>query len=132
MPRAAGAHEPSLRKETGIALGIYIGLGGACSVSGCWVFSGPTVRPASSSPGGVTEYSLSVDNLFVFMHHHGRKFASAPASYQQEALLIGIVARAGATHGSSSLVGAAAINQFSWIFYIFGAFLIYTAVKLAR
>ena len=54
-----------------------------------------------------------------------------PEKLQQAALLIGIII-AIILRGIFIAVGAAAINQFSWVFYIFGAFLIYTAVKLAR
>jgi tellurite resistance protein TerC len=54
-----------------------------------------------------------------------------PKKLQQSALMVGIVI-ALILRGIFIAVGAAAINQFSWIFYIFGAFLIYTAVKLAR
>ena len=58
------------------------------------------------------------------------KFA-VPRQYQQTALMIGIVL-ALVMRGIFIAVGAAAINQFSWVFYLFGAFLLYTAVKLAR
>jgi tellurite resistance protein TerC len=54
-----------------------------------------------------------------------------PEKLQQSALMVGIVI-ALILRGIFIAVGAAAINQFSWIFYIFGAFLIYTAVTLAR
>ena len=58
------------------------------------------------------------------------KFA-VPEELQQSALLVGIVL-ALVMRGIFIAVGAAAINQFCWVFYLFGAFLIYTAVKLAR
>ena len=74
--------------------------------------------------GWLTEYSLSVDNLFIFIIIMS-KFA-VPRQYQQTALMIGIVL-ALVMRGIFIAVGAAAINQFSWVFYIFGAFLIYTA-----
>ena len=54
-----------------------------------------------------------------------------PEKLQQSALLIGIII-AIVLRGIFIAVGAAAINQFSWVFYIFGAFLIYTAVKLGK
>ena len=79
--------------------------------------------------GWLTEYSLSVDNLFVFLLIM-RKFR-VPEKLQQSALLIGIVI-AIVLRGIFIALGAAAINAFAWVFYIFGAFLIYTAVKLAR
>ena len=79
--------------------------------------------------GYVTEKSLSVDNLFVFLIIMTR-FA-VPRIYQQKVLLVG-VAIALLLRGLFIWAGAAAIEQFSWVFYLFGAFLIYTAVKLAR
>ncbi|WP_106478730.1 TerC family protein [Phytohalomonas tamaricis] len=78
--------------------------------------------------GFITEKSLSVDNLFVFVILMA-KFA-VPREFQQKALLIGIV-MALIMRGIFIAVGAAAINQFSWVFYIFGLFLLYTAFKLA-
>ena len=79
--------------------------------------------------GWLTEYSLSVDNLFIFLLIMAR--FGVPEKLQQSALLIGIII-AIILRGIFIAVGAAAINQFSWVFYIFGAFLIYTAVKLGQ
>ena len=78
--------------------------------------------------GYVTEKSLSVDNLFVFLIIM-TKFA-VPRIYQQKVLLVGVVI-ALVLRTIFILLGAAAIEQFSWVFYIFGAFLVYTAIKLA-
>lgn len=78
--------------------------------------------------GFVTEKSLSVDNLFVFTIIMA-KFA-VPRIYQQKALMIGIV-MALVMRGIFIALGAAAIHQFSWVFYIFGLFLLYTAYRLA-
>ncbi|WP_456847315.1 TerC family protein [Cellulomonas sp. P5_C6] len=78
--------------------------------------------------GYITEKSLSVDNLFVFLIIM-TKFA-VPREYQQKVLLVGVVI-ALVLRTVFILAGAAAIDQFSWVFYIFGAFLIYTAAKLA-
>jgi tellurite resistance protein TerC len=79
--------------------------------------------------GWLTEYSLSVDNLFVFLLI--MQNFRVPARLQQSALMTGIVI-AILLRGIFIAVGAAAINAFAWVFYIFGAFLIYTAVKLAK
>jgi tellurite resistance protein TerC len=79
--------------------------------------------------GYVTEKSLSVDNLFVFLIIM-TKFA-VPREYQQKVLLVG-VAIALVLRTAFILLGAAAIEQFSWVFYLFGAFLVYTAIKLVR
>ncbi len=90
---------------------------------------------AGSEPAGqfvagwLTEYSLSVDNLFVFVVIMGR-FA-VPRHHQQEVLMVGIIMSL-VLRGGFIVVGAAAIERFSWVFYLFGAFLIYTAVQLVR
>jgi tellurite resistance protein TerC len=78
--------------------------------------------------GYITEYSLSVDNLFVFviiMSAFG-----VPRIHQHKVLLFGILT-ALVLRGVFIAVGAAAIAAFEWIFYFFGAFLVYTAYKLA-
>jgi tellurite resistance protein TerC len=119
-------HVPSM-PEAGRYLGMYITLAVLFGV-GVWYFSGADYA-AQYFAGWVTEYSLSVDNLFVFLIIMA-KFG-VPEKLQQSALMVGIVI-ALVLRGIFIAVGAVAINQFSWIFYIFGAFLIYTAVKLAR
>jgi tellurite resistance protein TerC len=78
--------------------------------------------------GWLTEYSLSIDNLFVFVIIMAR--LSVPRPLQQTALLVGIIL-ALVMRGIFIALGAAAIKEFSWVFYIFGAFLIVTAVRLA-
>ncbi|HEX7536214.1 MAG TPA: TerC family protein [Dermatophilaceae bacterium] len=119
-------HVPSMA-EAGRHLAFFVGtalLFGA----GVWVFSGADFA-AQYYAGWLTEYSLSIDNLFVFIIIMA-KFG-VPEKLQQSALMVGIVI-ALVLRGVFIAVGAAAINQFSWIFYVFGAFLIYTAVQLAR
>jgi tellurite resistance protein TerC len=78
--------------------------------------------------GWITEYSLSIDNLFVFVIIMAR--FSVPRKYQQEVLMVGIVI-ALVLRLIFILLGAQLIENFSWIFYIFGAFLLYTAVHQA-
>ena len=119
-------HEPS-RKEVSIALGVYIGLAIAFGIA-IWAYYGHQYGTEFFA-GWLTEYSLSVDNLFIFLIIMN-KFA-VPKQLQQSALLVGIVL-ALVMRGIFIAVGAAAINNFSWVFYIFGLFLIYTAVKLAK
>jgi tellurite resistance protein TerC len=77
----------------------------------------------------VTEYSLSIDNLFVFIIIMAR--FSVPRKYQQEVLMVGIII-ALILRGIFILLGAIVIEQFSWVFYIFGAFLLWTAYKQAK
>ena len=74
--------------------------------------------------GWLTEYSLSLDNLFVFLILMVR--FSVPKRLQQEVLMVGIV-MALVLRGLFILVGAALVENFSFVFYIFGAFLLYTA-----
>lgn len=78
--------------------------------------------------GWLTEYSLSIDNLFVFVLIMSQ-FA-VPRRMQQRVLMIGIIL-ALLFRGIFILLGAALIENFSWIFYIFGAFLLITAVQQA-
>ena len=78
--------------------------------------------------GYITEYSLSVDNLFVFVIIMST-FA-VPAIHQHKVLLFGILA-ALILRGLFIAAGAAVIERFEWVFYIFGAFLLYTGYRLA-
>jgi tellurite resistance protein TerC len=119
-------HEPTLR-ESAIWVGVYVGMALLFGL-GIWVVSGP-VFAGEFYVGWLTEYSLSVDNLFVFVIILGR-FA-VPRRYQQKVLLIGIVL-ALVMRGGFIAAGSAIISSFVWVFYLFGAFLIYTAVKFAR
>jgi len=119
-------HEPS-RREVTVALTFFIGLAIAFGI-GVWVTAGHQYGTEFFA-GWLTEYSLSVDNLFIFLIIMA-KF-QVPRQYQQTALLIGIVL-ALIMRGIFIAVGAAAIENFSWVFYIFGLFLIYTAAKLAK
>ena len=119
-------HEPST-KEVSVSLTIYVGLAIAFGI-GVWIFSGHQYGTEFFA-GWLTEYSLSVDNLFIFIIIMA-KFG-VPRQYQQEALMVGIVL-ALVMRAIFIAVGAAAINEFSWIFYIFGLFLVYTAIKLAK
>ncbi|MEY3889986.1 MAG: hypothetical protein RLY62_168 [Actinomycetota bacterium] len=77
--------------------------------------------------GWITEYSLSVDNLFIFILILAR--FQIDKRKQQLVLLAGI-AMALVLRGIFIALGSAAITRFSWVFYIFGAFLIYTSYKL--
>ncbi|MFB8271433.1 TerC family protein [Streptomyces sp. NPDC055955] len=79
--------------------------------------------------GFITEKSLSVDNLFVFILIMA-KF-SVPSQLQQRVLLFGVLI-ALVLRAIFIAAGAAVIANFSWVFYIFGAFLIYTAWKLIQ
>lgn len=118
-------HEPSMRESSRYLTG-YIGAAVLFGI-GVWAFSGPQYG-GEFFAGWLTEYSLSIDNLFIFIIIMA-KFG-VPRQYQQTALLIGIVL-ALVLRGLFIAVGAAAIENFSWVFYLFGLFLVYTAIHLA-
>ncbi len=118
-------HEPSM-KEAGLWVGFYVGLALVFAVL-MFVFTGSEYG-GQFVAGWITEYSLSIDNLFVFIIIMAR--FSVPRKYQQEVLMIGIII-ALVLRGIFIALGAAVIENFSWIFYIFGIFLLYTAYKQA-
>jgi tellurite resistance protein TerC len=104
----------------------YIGLA-AVFAAGLFLFRSGT-SGGEFVAGYITEYSLSVDNLFVFIIIMAR-FA-VPALAVDKVLYIGIVVSM-LLRGIFIAAGAAAMAAASWVFYIFGAFLVYTAVRLA-
>ncbi|SDR26316.1 TerC family protein [Thermostaphylospora chromogena] len=114
-------------RQASIWVGFYVTLAVLFGI-GIWVASGAD-RAGEFFAGYLTEYSLSVDNLFVFYLIMAR-FA-VPKAYQHKVLLIGILI-ALVMRGFFIAVGAAALANFSWLFYVFGVFLIYTAVNLVR
>jgi tellurite resistance protein TerC len=119
-------HEPSM-KEAGIWVGIYVAL---ALVFGALMFVFAGVEPGTQFIAGwITEYSLSIDNLFVFIVIMTR-FA-VPRKYQQEVLMVGIII-ALVLRGIFILLGATIIANFSWVFYIFGFFLLWTAYHQAK
>ena len=118
-------HVPSLR-ESSLWVGFYVAL--ALIFALIMLFVGGTEHAGQFVAGWLTEYSLSIDNLFVFVIIMAR-FA-VPAKLQQEVLMIGIII-ALVLRGIFILLGAQLIENFSWIFYIFGAFLLYTAYRQA-
>ena len=98
-----------------IAFGIFLGY-----------WSTPVVRQEFFA-GWLTEYSLSFDNLFVFVIILTR--LKIEEKSKQLALLLGILI-ALVFRIIAITLGAAAIKEFEWVFFIFGAFLVYTAIKL--
>ncbi|MFJ6853172.1 TerC family protein [Streptomyces sp. NPDC091271] len=114
-------------KEAGIWTIVWIALAGLFGL-GLLVF-GESQASGEFFAGFITEKSLSVDNLFVFVLIMA-KF-SVPSHLQQRVLLIGVLI-ALVLRAIFIAAGAAVIANFSWIFYIFGAFLIYTAWKLIQ
>ncbi|NEE02204.1 TerC family protein [Phytoactinopolyspora halotolerans] len=119
-------HAPSMKEAAGW-VSFYVGLAivfGVCLA----VVSGGQAS-GEFFTGWLTEYSLSVDNLFIFVIIMSQ--FKVPRQYQQSVLMFGILV-AIVMRGIFILLGALAINQFAWVFYIFGLFLVYTAVKLAQ
>ena len=118
-------HVPSPR-ESALWVGFYVAL--PLVVAGLmFAFVGPQAG-GEFVAGWLTEYSLSIDNLFVFVIIMAQ-FA-VPKKMQQEVLMIGIIL-ALLFRGVFILLGAALIENFSWIFYIFGLFLLITAGQQA-
>jgi len=116
-------HIPSTR-ESALWVSFYVVL--ALIFAGLMLWQGSVDHAAEFIAGWVTEYSLSIDNLFVFVIIMAR--FSVPRKYQQEVLMVGIII-ALVLRGIFILLGAQLIENFSWIFYIFGAFLLYTAIR---
>lgn len=119
-------HAPSLREATRWSIG-YVAVALAFGVV-VWMAWGATYG-GEYFAGYVTEKSLSVDNLFVFVLI--MTSFRVPRLYQQKVLLIGITI-ALVLRTIFIFLGAALIENFSWVFYIFGAFLLYTAWTQAR
>jgi tellurite resistance protein TerC len=124
MARRSG--EPTMR-DCATALSAYVGLA-VCFGIWTWYFHGQRFAWEFFA-GWLTEYSLSIDNLFVFLII--MTSFNVPKVYQRQALFAGIVI-ALILRGIFIALGAAAIQRFSWVFYLFGAFLVYTAIRLAR
>jgi tellurite resistance protein TerC len=119
-------HVPSM-SEAARHLAFFVGLAVLFGLFVWWEWGGQYAGEFYA--GWLTEYSLSVDNLFVFL----LIMASfrVPQKLQQSALMVGIVI-AIVLRGIFIGLGAVVINAYAWVFYLFGAFLIYTAVKLVR
>jgi tellurite resistance protein TerC len=79
--------------------------------------------------GWLTEYSLSADNVFVFLIIMSQ--FRVPKKMQQELLMLGIVL-ALVFRAIFIMLGAALLENYSWLFYIFGAYLVYVAVQQLR
>ncbi|MFD0472143.1 hypothetical protein ACFQ0B_30450 [Nonomuraea thailandensis] len=120
------SHVPTLR-EASIWSALYVGIA-LLFGAGVWFFGGSDPG-AEYFAGYVTEKALSVDNLFVFLVIMSS--FKVPRADQQKALLFGIVFSLLARSGFI-LVGAALINMFAWVFYLFGLILLLTAGNLLK
>lgn len=120
------AHTPTL-KESSIWSAIYVGIALLFGL-GVLLFGGPTMGTEYFA-GYVTEKALSVDNLFVFLIIMAS--FKVPRADQQKVLLFGIVFSLIA-RTAFIFLGAALINSFAWVFYIFGLILLITAGNLLK
>jgi tellurite resistance protein TerC len=120
------AHVPTLR-ESAIWSAIYIGIAVLFGIGG-FIFGGVDFGTEYFA-GYITEKALSVDNLFVFLIIMSS--FKVPREDQQKVLLFGIVFSLIARTGFIFL-GAALINSFAWVFYIFGLILLLTAGNLLK
>src|SRR4051794_23081592 len=114
-------------KEAGTWSALYIGIALLFGV-GVTIFGGSTMGTEYFA-GYVTEKALSVDNLFVFLIIMSS--FKVPRADQQKVLLFGIVFSILARTGFI-LLGAALINAFAWVFYLFGLILLITAGNLLK
>ncbi len=118
-------HVPSTR-DSALWIGFYVVL--ALIFAVLLAVIGDADHATEFVAGWLTEYSLSIDNLFVFLLIMSR--FSVPREYQQEILMVGIVI-ALVLRGVFIILGAQLIEDFGWIFYLFGLFLIYMAANQA-
>ena len=119
-------HEPTM-KEAAVWSVAYIGMALVFSGIVWFVWGGGFAQEYLA--GYITEKALSIDNLFVFVIMMSS--FKVPRKYQQEVLLAGIVI-ALVLRLIFILAGAALIENFSWVFYFFGAWLLWTAFSQAR
>ncbi|PFG19735.1 TerC family protein [Serinibacter salmoneus] len=119
-------HAPTLR-EAAIWSAAYVAIALLFGVAILVMF--PSPYGAEYFAGYITEKSLSLDNLFVFVLIMGA--FSVPRENQQKVLFVGIIL-ALVLRTIFIFIGAEIVNNFAWVFYIFGAFLIWTAIAQLR
>jgi tellurite resistance protein TerC len=121
----AEEHDPT-PKESGTWVAIWVSL--ALLFGGVvWIWKGGALA-GEYFAGYLIEYSLSVDNMFVFVLIFS--YFKVPFSYQHQVLFYGILG-ALIFRGIFIALGVALIENFEWVIYVFGVFLIITAVRLA-
>jgi tellurite resistance protein TerC len=118
------AHAPTF-KESALWTMTWVSLAIIFAV-GVYFFRSPQ-SALEFSTGYLIEYSLSVDNIFVFVLLF--TYFRVPAAYQHRVLFWGVLG-ALIMRGTLILVGAALLDQFHWIIYVFGAFLIFTGIRM--
>src|SRR5688572_19574139 len=119
------SHEVSTR-EGAIWVGIWMSMGvGFTGI--IWAWQGG-VAAGEYIAGYLLEYSLSADNIFVFILIF--TYFAVPAVYQHRVLFWGILG-ALVFRGAFIAAGAALLERFEFMFYVFGAFLVYTGIRMA-
>jgi tellurite resistance protein TerC len=118
-PGAVRMRDAALWSAAAVALAVGFGTGLA--------LAGHPAASGQFFAGWLTEYSLSVDNLFVFVLLISR--SAVPRELHSRVLLLG-VALALLLRGIFIALGASALHRFGWLLYLFGAFLLFTAVRL--
>ena len=119
-PGPVRMRDAALWSAAAVALAVAFGAGLA--------LAGHRAASGQFFAGWLTEYSLSVDNLFVFVLLISR--SAVPRELHSRVLLLG-VALALVLRGIFIGLGASALHHFGWLLYLFGAFLLYTAIRLA-
>jgi tellurite resistance protein TerC len=118
------AHTPSLR-EAGAWTGVWVSLAAIFNFFVWWRFG--SEKALEFTAGYLVEEALSVDNLFVFLILF--RSLGVPPAYQHRVLFWGILG-ALVTRGVFIFAGAALLNAFHWITYVFGGFLVITGFRL--
>ena len=121
-------HEPTV-KESATWVAVWVGLAVAFGVSLFFWHSDGSRAAGEYFAGYLIEYSLSVDNMFVFVVIF--TYFKVPRAYQHQVLFFGILG-AMIFRGIFIALGTALISNFEWVVYVFGAFLVYTAYRIAR
>jgi tellurite resistance protein TerC len=127
-----GAHKVTIKEATVWSL-IWVAVSFVFVGWLWWHLGGPAGNPVADTKalefvtGYLVEKALAVDNIFVFLMVF--TYFAVPAEYQKRVLMIGILG-ALVLRAIMILVGAWLIAQFHWILYLFGAFLVFTGVKM--
>ena len=127
-----GAHKVSM-KEAGIWSLVWVGVSAAFVGWLWWYLGGPEGNPVADTKalefvtGYLVEKALAVDNIFVFLMVF--TYFAVPGEFQKRVLMIGILG-ALVLRAIMILIGAWLIAKFHWILYVFGAFLVFTGIKM--
>lgn len=114
------------RKEAGVWCVVWIGL--SLVFNACVYFTRGYEPALEFLAGYLIEKALSVDNIFVFLLIFS--YFSVPLAYQHRILFWGILG-AVIMRGIFIAVGATLLHHFHWVMYLFGAFLIFTGIRMA-